>query len=262
MSPLENFNQALRSVYRENPCQVLPNALWKSLLWADQFETDIKVEDGNVIQLSVWNPHKLMLYWQRDRQLQNFPFKGGLQPEFALLHQDFETALPLTSYGNRYRSFRLIHQMEAIGKSELPAGFSFKTANPTKESQMISDVIGASYMDMHPSPETVRSWCTHRVFAIDLWVWIIDEVRNAPAALGIAEFDPTIAEGSLEWIQVLPVYRRQGLGQNLINELLTRLQNRAEFTTVAGQVDNVTRPEMLYRSCGFEGNDIWWVLRG
>jgi ribosomal protein S18 acetylase RimI-like enzyme len=261
MSQPKNFNQALILAYRENPCQVLPNALWKSLSWADQFETDFKVEHDKVTQLRVWNQQHLMLYWRQDRQLRNFPLKKPLLPDFALLHQDFETAFPLKNYDNRYRSFRLFHQMEMIHAAELPAGFTFRTANPTKEAQVISDLIRSCYENLHPSPETVQGWCDHPVFAADLWVWIMDEVRGVPAALGIAEFDLTIAEGSLEWIQVLPEYRRRGLGKQLVSELLNRLQNRAGFTTVAGWVDNLTYPEMLYRNCGFQGDDIWWVLR-
>jgi GNAT superfamily N-acetyltransferase len=89
----------------------------------------------------------------------------------------------------------------------------------------------------------------------------MDEAQNAPAALGIAEFDPMIDEGSLEWIQVLPAYRGRGLGQQIVFELLNLLHGKAAFTTVAGQVDNPTYPERLYRRCGFDGDDYWWVLR-
>ena len=39
------------------------------------------------------------------------------------------------------------------------------------------------------------------------------------------------------------------------------LKNIADFTTVSGEVDNKTNPEKLYRRCGFEGDDIWYVLR-
>ncbi len=79
--------------------------------------------------------------------------------------------------------------------------------------------------------------------------------------LGIAEIDSAIQEGSLEWIQVLPAYRRMGIGKRIVQELLARLGKRATFTTVAGGVDNPTNPEALYRSCGFTGRDVWWILR-
>ena len=89
----------------------------------------------------------------------------------------------------------------------------------------------------------------------------MDQTTKNPVALGIAEIDAQIREGSLEWIQVLPAYRGMGIGKSLVQELLFRLEKRANFTTVAGEVGNSTHPEALYRACGFEGNDIWWVFR-
>lgn len=39
-------------------------------------------------------------------------------------------------------------------------------------------------------------------------------------ALGIANFDSELKEGSLEWIQVMPNDRGSGIGQVIVNELL------------------------------------------
>jgi GNAT superfamily N-acetyltransferase len=261
MSLPGNFHQALTAAYRKNPCQVLPNALWKSLSWAEHFETDFEIEAGTVTQLMAWNRKQLMLYWSRDRRLRDWPVKNSQSIEFALLHRDYESALDPVDFEQRYLSFRLLHHMEVIPAPVLPTAFSFTPVDPISEAQEISAFIGACYEDIHPAAEVVRGWATHPVFAADLWVWIIDVTRDAPAALGIAEFDSTIAEGLLEWIQVLPEYRRNGLGKQLVFELLARLQNRAMFTTVAGRVDNITRPDKLYRRCGFEGDDTWWVLQ-
>ncbi|NLZ45859.1 MAG: GNAT family N-acetyltransferase [Clostridiales bacterium] len=108
--------------------------------------------------------------------------------------------------------------------------------------------------------ETVRSWTKYRVFDNDLWIFILDKTTNIPVALGIADYDSDIKEGSLEWIQVLKEYRRQGLGHMLVTNLLSRLQKKADFATVSGECDNITHPELLYRSCGFVGNDIWYVV--
>ena len=77
------------------------------------------------------------------------------------------------------------------------------------EAKQISDLIGACYENIHPSPVEVQNWCKHPVYDSDLWIWLIDN-KNEPAGLGIAEFDPDIKEGSLEWIQVLPEYQGKG----------------------------------------------------
>ncbi|MDY6866369.1 MAG: GNAT family N-acetyltransferase [Chloroflexota bacterium] len=66
-------------------------------------------------------------------------------------------------------------------------------------------------------------WFNHPVFEPDLWVWIMDEEEDQPAALGIAELDNRVPEASLEWIQVLPGYRGRGLGKAIVAELLRRV---------------------------------------
>jgi len=68
-------------------------------------------------------------------------------------------------------------------------------------------------------------------------------------------------EGSLEWMQVLPEYRRMGLGKMLVRALLQRFSGKAEFVTVSGQEENSSNPGALYRRCGFAGDDLWCVFR-
>jgi ribosomal protein S18 acetylase RimI-like enzyme len=92
-------------------------------------------------------------------------------------------------------------------------------------------------------------------------VWVIDRESGTPAALGIAELDESVPEASLEWIQVLPAYRRLGIASALICELQRRVEGLVAFTTAAGRLDNATHPEEVYRRCGFEGQDRFWVLR-
>jgi hypothetical protein len=33
------------------------------------------------------------------------------------------------------------------------------------------------------------------------------------------------------------------------------------FTTVSGEMNSRTKPEKLYRNCGFSGDDVWWLLQ-
>ena len=39
-----NFYDALTAVYCENPCQVLPNALWKTLAWVGDLQTSMDID--------------------------------------------------------------------------------------------------------------------------------------------------------------------------------------------------------------------------
>ncbi len=87
-----------------------------------------------------------------------------------------------------------------------------------------------------------------------------DITSNELVASGIAGLDQNIGEGILEWIQVSPAYRRRGLGRYLVCELLSRMDGKADFVTVSGQVDNQSRPELLYESCGFQDRVVWHIL--
>ena len=257
-----NYREILTSIYRENPCQVLPNANWKSLSWLETFEVNLKLEGSIISQLVIRNTDQLMMYWERcrckpDRNLTTWIDSAN----FALLHDDFKAFITPGNYRQQDPYFRLIHKMENIPKAVLPRMYSFVQADPVKEAQVIAGLIADCYEDIQPSSDEVLNWCEYPVFEDDLWVWIINEGNQSPVGLGIAQFDRSIKEGSLEWIQVVPSARRQGLGKQIVYELLSRLKGKAEFVTVAGKINDRSQPEKLYRSCGFEGKDIWWVLR-
>ena len=182
----------------------------------------------------------------------HFPKPQGLQ----IFHADDAPtgfAKDATSY------FRLIHHLQNIPNTTLPAHFALRNVILPQEAATAAEIINQSYPDMAQTAERVISWTNYPVFDKDLWLFIWDETTNSPAALGIADFDSSIGEGSLEWIQVLPEYRGRGLGQNIVTGLLTRLKNKAKFATVSGQKDNPSDPEGLYRKCGFTGSDIWYV---
>ena len=96
------------------------------------------------------------------------------------------------------------------------------------------------------------------VFDSDLWVKI--EEDGQIVASGIACFDPLAKEGTLEWIQVLPEHRHKGHGRSIVSSLLERLSTKASFVTVSGRLENATDPERLYRTTGFQGDDVWHVI--
>jgi len=66
----------------------------------------------------------------------------------------------------------------------------------------------------------------------------MDNIKEMPIALGIAECD-----------------------EDLVNFLLLILKEKSKFVTVSGKIDNKTNPQRMYRKCGFQGNDIWHILR-
>lgn len=158
--------------------------------------------------------------------------------------------------------FRLKHDLKSIEAATLDKTFAYRKVdiNCISDLEKVEDIINTSYTDIKVNLEQVIKWTQSEVFAESLWIFIIDINNEKPAALGIAELDSDVHEGMLEWIQVLPEYRKLKLGQALVNMLLTNLIGKVDFVTVSGKVDNKTNPERLYRKCGFYGDDLWHVL--
>ncbi len=257
-----NFRDHLISTYYENPCQVLPNAIWKTLVKLENMETTAKDHDGVVVELKVTNKNMLMTYWTRDRQSSLDSFQHLDTLNTALIHQDFLRTFPFQRFPVRTPYFRLIHRHDEIESQPLvPTGFSIVEVNIQQEHEEVAHFIGECYQNIHPTADTVLEWSRHPTFDLTLWIWVVDNAKGRAAGLGIAEIDTDISEGSLEWIQLLPNYRGMGLGKVIVQELLYRLGKRARFTTVSGETENKGNPEALYRSCGFKGNDIWWMCR-
>lgn len=168
----------------------------------------------------------------------------------------FEDGLLLEYNDEKY--FRLLHDLKHI-EMVVSDAFEIKTAS-IEDRPLVQELINRSYDDVSVSYEQLLGYTESTVYDENLWIIAYEKATRKPVACGIAELDKEIREGVLEWIQVLPAYRGKKIGQLLVNELLTRLQGRADFVTVSGKVDNATKPEMLYRKCGFTGDDIWHIL--
>ena len=254
------FTQALRAAYREHPCQVLPNALWKTLEALPSLEAHFQVRYGLTWCLDLRRPGEQHPYWHREgRPPPDWPQRMA-NLTFALVHQRYMDALPLAHFASRAAYFRLRHDLSDVATPELPPGYRFRQADMPRQAAEVARLIAACYPDLRPTAQAVRGWMGHPPYAPELWVWALSPAGD-PAGLGIAELDRSVPEGSLEYIQVLPAHRRIGLGSALVNELLRRLEGRADFATVSGRVEAATHPERLYRRFGFVGQDVWWVLR-
>ncbi len=258
MKPLEALEQA----YRGDPCGVLANPVWKTAEILDGCESRVQLDAaGRVSRVEAWEGDHLHLYWDAGGVWQPAMAEAvWRQPAFAVVNSRYAGQLSLTPDYIIQRFFRL-QSTQLQSEFALPPGFTFSTANLPAEAGLVAQVIGRSYVHMRPDLDDVIRWMQQPVFDASLWVWIIDERTHQAAGLGIAEFDRKRGEASLEWIQVLPEYRGQGLGKGLVTRLLRQLAGQAWLVTVSGEADNPSDPEYLYRRCGFVGKDVWWVLR-
>lgn len=153
--------------------------------------------------------------------------------------------------------FRLYHDLQALPAAVLPEGYRLCDATPAEYAAHIQQC----YEDSSMTEAEIKSYFQHSVYSPELWIAVQERNSQKIVATGIAEFDPQVSEGSLEWIQVSPSNRGLGLGSYVVSELLSRMAKKARFATVSGQINNPSKPENLYRKCGFRGNDVWHILR-
>ena len=157
------------------------------------------------------------------------------------------------------RYFRLYHPMKEIHPMALDE-YEMVTASEADMDDIVK-VINQSYSDIQVDREQIVGYRNTSVYMPDLWVLVKEKDTESVVACGIADYDREAREVVLEWIQVLLGLRRHGIGQAMVMEILCRAQGYAAFATVSGRMDNETKPERLYRTCGFTGNDIWHILR-
>lgn len=163
-------------------------------------------------------------------------------------------------YSDYRRFFRVKHDLFDLA----PIAFDYDTIALDLQAKELCEMINASYghEKISVGEQDVLQWEKHETFREDLCVYINTD-GGVMAASGIAEYDKTCREGFIEWVQVLPAYRKRGLGKKIVAVLLDRLKNiGAGFVTVSGNLDNSSDPLAFYRSCGFTGDDVWYICRG
>ena len=147
--------------------------------------------------------------------------------------------------------FRLLHSLENISRPVLPEEFALSEADAT----LVQRHINSCYRDLSVTEEQLAS------YEKALTVVIAEAATGRIVASGIGESDAEVREGYLEGIQVSPEYRRKGLGTFVVKELLWRMKDGADFVTVSGKMHDESNPEVLYRACGFTGDDVWYLVR-
>ncbi len=180
-----------------------------------------------------------------------------IPPDIKILHdKDFSTDT-LSDYTDE-KYFRLYHNLKEISRV-ITNDFEITTAT-RKDIKVMVQIINDSYTDISVNKELIKSYTKTPVYNEALWIMVKEKATDNYIGCGIADFDTEAKELILEWIQVLPQYRGKKIGQLIVTELLFRMKDVADFATVSGKVNNITNPEVLYRKCGFTGNDVWHIL--
>lgn len=172
-----------------------------------------------------------------------------------LHHRDFDKTKYKRFTDEPY--FRMSHDLKGLSMPQLPNGYVLCDASMND----FANHINQCYDGTSISETDLQNYTDRPVYNYSLWIAVKDNTNNNIIATGIAELDYECNEGILEWIQVSKNYRGIGLGSYIVNELLWRMKDIAEFATVSGKCNNPTNPEGLYRKCGFVGNNIWHILK-
>ena len=152
--------------------------------------------------------------------------------------------------------FKLVHTLSSVPRAKLSDELELTSA----EVEEFADHINECYVEEGVTVDELKSYTQRPVFDASLWVAVRERNTGRNVASGIAEFDARISEGILEWIQVSPDYRHQGLGRVVVYELLKRLSEKAKFVTVSGRLNSASNPLSLYKSCGFGHEVIWHIV--
>lgn len=184
--------------------------------------------------------------------------KTNIPEHMKIIHnQDFSEDMLCEFNDTEY--FRYKHNLKKVDKSELQSEYCITTITESQFSQLV-ELINNSYthLGIKVDIEQVKGWTSTEVYAPDLWTAIFKDYIMIGAI--IADYDKIAKEAIIEWMQVLPEYRGIGIASAILNDSLQRIQGRADFVTVSGMVNNKSKPEMIYRKCGFIGNDVWHIL--
>ncbi|MFA5179235.1 MAG: hypothetical protein WC363_03220 [Candidatus Izemoplasmatales bacterium] len=206
----------------------------------------------------------LVDYCQDPCKTSSLPYwkiKSGIAINDLLILHDQEYRVGDFSSFSDQQYFRLYHDLKRLPIATIDKQFFSRVVNIKKDIDAIVNTINTSYEDIKVTALQVRKWTETVVYTPQLWLLIIDKNSSSTVGLGIADFDFETKEGILEWIQIVPSFRHRGLGRYLVASLLLEIKKFAEFATVSGQINNLYKPERLYRYSGFTGTDIWHVMK-
>lgn len=157
------------------------------------------------------------------------------------------------------RYFRLYNDLSDINSIDKSKDVYFEYVSEKTIDNLV-DIINVSYDYLKVTKNKILALQKTPVYNSRFWILLKEKHSNKYVGSGIADFDASIGELIIEWVQVVPTCRGKGYGTLIVNFLLNEAKEIANFSTVSGRVDDSNMPERLYRKCGFVGNDVWHIL--
>lgn len=144
---------------------------------------------------------------------------------------------------------KLILRDKQVDEPVYPEGF--KLVTPTKE--QLTAHIAQCFPDGE-TPDSIDLWRYMEYFLVAL----VDVATGRIVASAAADVDFGVKEGSIDWVEVSPRYRRKGLGTYLVTELIYRFRRFSDFISVSTK-DSAALA--LFQKCGFREDCAWHILK-
>ena len=252
----KDFLAKLKELYVRNPGQVSDIALWKLAQQCRESETYSVLNRGNT-HLYAIRHNRLVFYWSDDRRHFLLTPDETRALEFLVLHVDFYRLIAdrLARY-QIWESHPLLYDFAFSGEAEHSDEFFVADFDFSREQDYVvaAEILNLCYATQHHCAAEVAGWSNLPVFDQSLWLWVKNRANRKGVGLGISTYQASIRECYLDWIQVLPEYRGQGLGQLLVSETIKRAAGKSDIIRVTGTVPD------FYRKCGFAGTDSWRII--
>ena len=128
-----------------------------------------------------------------------------------IVHNDEYNATDFVGYVDE-PYFRLYHNLQVVQRAHRD-DIDIVVGAPDMLDVFV-DIINASYSDLSVTKEQIESYRKTLVFCSDLWLLLKEKTTGNFIGSGIADYDEETKEMIIEWVQVLPLYRGRGYGNN------------------------------------------------
>lgn len=144
----------------------------------------------------------------------------------------------------------------------VPAGFEIIPFNPQEDVEEANRLMNHAYPSLRrlTSPGRLREMMQTSFYFPAGWFFLRHEVSGRRVGLAICGYGQEMEEGFIDWIQIAPRFRHQGLGAVLVRESIRRLCDKSRFITASGSLDAPFVLGELYSECGFEQMRQWTIL--
>lgn len=244
------FDYISRS-YIKNP-STLPLPLWKIKSFIYSSETYIKKMGNNLYAIhngSAWivYPFNQIIEYKDIKSLTSLILNNNQLCDKLKKKKDSMKGI-----------IKVYNSLEGLKELNLPNNLHFKKVRHNQDNS-VSEFISLCYDELSIKKEFIQRIKLHPTFDKSFWWWLTDKDNNK-IALAIGEYDEDINEGSMEWIQVHPDYRKKGYGSLIVNKLLNEMSKKCSFVTASTEHFQSKIVEDFYKKNGFTNKETWWIV--